>query len=117
MRRINRHVESQNIIILIMGFKSIRIIALIAVKNKKSIYTLRARFYVLIEMFYSIYTQFIIYSTVITNSNLSIARDCRVFILKKKVIFYFNHDKRRDCPTLRIRFLNNKNPFSIARLS
>ena len=55
IRRINRHAESQNIIIFAMNLKSIRMMALITVKNKKSIYTLRARFYILIKMFYSIH--------------------------------------------------------------
>ena len=100
-----------------MGFKSIRIMAFVAVKNKKSIYTLRARFCVLIEMFYLIHTQLIIYSTVIINSNLLIAEDCRVFVLGEKIIFYFNHNKRRDCLILRIRSLNDRNPFSIVKLS
>ena len=54
------------------------------IKNKKLIYTLCARFYVLIEIFYLIHTQFIIYLTVIINSNLLIAKDYRVFILKKR---------------------------------
>ena len=55
-----------------------------AVKNKKSIYTLRARFCILIKIFYLIYIQFIIYLIVIANSNFSIIGNCRVFILKKK---------------------------------
>ena len=117
MKRISRHAENQNIIIFIMSLKSIRMITLVVVKNKKSIYTLRARFYILIEVFYLIYTQLIICPTIIINSNLLIAGNCRVFILKKKIIFYFNHNKRRDCLILRIRSLNNKNPFSIARLN
>ena len=100
-----------------MGFKSIQIITLMAVKNKKLIYTFYARFYILIKIFYSIHTQFIIYLTVITNSNLSIARDYQVFVLKKKIIFCFNYDKQRNCLTLKIHFLNNKNPFSIIKLS
>ena len=100
-----------------MSLKSIRMMALVAVKNKKSIYILRARFCVLIEIFYSIHIQFIIYLTVIANSNLLIAGDCRVVVLGGKIIFYFNHNERRDCLTLRIRFLNDKNPFLIARLS
>ena len=100
-----------------MDFKSIRIIALVVVKNKKSIYTFRARFYVLIKVFYLIYIQLIIYLTVIANSNLPIAGDCRVFILGEKVIFYFNYNKRQDCLTLKIRFLNNKNLFLITKLS
>ena len=117
MRQISRYIESQNIIVFAMGLKSIRMMALVTIKNKKLIYTLRARFCVLIEMFYLIYTQFIIYPTVITNSNLSIAGNCRVFVSKGKIMFYFNHNKRRDCPILRICFLNNRNSFSIARLS
>ena len=117
IRRMSRHAESQNIIVLAMGLKSIRMMALMTVKNKKSIYTLRARFCVLIKMFYLIYTQLIICPTVITNSNLLIAGDCRVFVPRRKVMFCLNHDERRDCPTLRIRSLNNRNPFSIARLS
>ena len=117
MRRISRHAENQNIIILAMSLKSIRIMALVAVKNKKSIYTFRARFYMLIKMFYPIYIQLIICLTIIANSNLPIARDCRVFVLGEKIIFYFNHDERRDCSTLRICSLNNRNLFSIARLS
>ena len=91
--------------------------ALVIVKNKKLIYILCARFCVLIKMFYLIHIQFIIYLIVIANSNLLIAEDCRVFVLEKKIIFYFNYDERRNCPILRIRFLNNKNPFSIAKLS
>ena len=117
IRRINRYTESQNIIVFAINLKSIRIMALVTVKNKKSIYTLRARFCVLIKMFYPIYIQLIIYSTIIINSNLPIAEDCRVFVLEKKMIFYFNYDERRDCPILRIRSLNNKNPFLIAKLS
>ena len=117
MRRMSRYIKSQNIIIFAMGLKSIRMMALMAVKNKKSIYTLYTRFYMLIEMFYPIYIQLIIYLTIIANSNLLIAKNCRVFVSKKKVMFYFNHDKRRNCPILRIRFLNNRNPFSITRLS
>ena len=117
MRRMSRHAESQNIIILIMGLKSIRMMAFVAVKNKKSIYTLRARFCVLIEMFYLIHIQLIICLTVIANSNFPIAEDCRVFVLGGKMIFYLNHDERRDCLILRIRSLNDRNPFSIARLS
>ena len=89
----SRYAENQNIIIFIMGFKSIRIIALVAVKNKKLIYTLRARFCILIKIFYLIYTQLIIYSTVIANSNFPIAGDCRVFVLKEKIIFCFNYDE------------------------
>ena len=100
-----------------MSLKSIRIIALVAVKNKKSIYTLRARFYMLIEIFYLIYTQLINYVTVITNSNFLIIGDYRVFILKEKIIFYFNYNEQRDYLILKIYFLNNKNPFSIAKLS
>ena len=92
-------------------------IAFMVVKNKKSIYTLYARFYILIEMFYLIYTQLIICLTVIINSNLLIAGDCRVFVLEKKMIFYFNHNERQNCLILRIRSLNDKNPFSIARLN
>ena len=88
-----------------------------AVKNKKSIYIFRARFCVLIKIFYSIHIQLIIYLTDIINFNFLIAKNYRVFILKKKVIFYFNYDERRDYLILRIRFLNNKNLFSIARLS
>ena len=91
--------------------------AFVAVKNKKLIYILRARFYILIEMFYLIYIQFIIYLTVIANFNLLIAGDYQVFVLKKKIIFYFNYNERRNCLTLRICFLNNKNSFLIARLS
>ena len=91
--------------------------ALVAVKNKKLIYTFCARFYVLIEIFYSIHIQLIIYLTVIANSNLPITGDYQIFVPKGKVIFYFNYDERRDCPTLRIRSLNNRNPFSIAKLS
>ena len=117
IRRMSRHAESQNIIIFAMGLKSIRMMAFVAVKNKKSIYILRARFCVLIEMFYLIHTQLIICSTVIANSNLPIAEDCRVFVSGGKVMFYFDHDERRDCLTLRIRSLNDRNPFSIARLS
>ena len=117
IRRISRYAENQNIIIFIMGLKSIRIIAFITVKNKKSIYTLYARFCVLIKVFYLIYIQLIIYLIVIANSNLPIAKNYRVFVLKKKVIFYFNYNKRRDCLILKIYFLNNKNSFSIARLS
>ena len=92
-------------------------IALVAVKNKKSIYTFYARFCILIKIFYSIYIQFIIYSTIIINSNLSIIKDYRVFISKKKVIFYFNYNKRRNCLTLKFYFLNNKNLFLIIRLN
>ena len=55
IKRINRHIKNQNIIIFIIDLKSIRIITLVIIKNKKSIYTLRARFYVLIEMFYLIH--------------------------------------------------------------
>ena len=117
MRRMSRHAESQNIVVLAMGLKSIRMMALMAVKNKKSIYTLRARFCVLIEVFYLIHTQLIICLTVIANSNFPIAGDCRVFVPEGKVIFCLNHDERRDCLTLRIRSLNDRNPFSIARLS
>ena len=69
-----------------MNFKSIRIIAFIAVKNKKLIYTLRARFYILIKIFYLIHTQFIIYLTVITNFNFLIAKDYRIFIPKKNIL-------------------------------
>ena len=117
MRRMSRHAESQNIVVLAMGLKSIRMMALVAVKNKKSIYTLRARFCVLIEVFYLIHTQLIIYPTVIANFNLPIVGDCRVFVLGEKVIFCLDYNKRRDCLILRIRSLNNRNPFSIARLS
>ena len=117
IKRISRYAKNQNIIILIIGFKSIQMMALMAVKNKKSIYTFCARFYVLIKMFYPIHTQFIIYLTVITNSNFLIAKDCRIFVLKKKIMFCFNHDKRQDYLTLRIRFLNNRNLFSIIKLS
>ena len=117
MRRMSRYAENQNIIIFAINFKSIRIIAFVTIKNKKSIYILRARFCVLIEMFYLIHIQLIIYLTIIINSNLPIARNYQVFVLKEKMIFYFNHDKRQDCLILRIRSLNNKNPFSIARLS
>ena len=117
IRRMSRHVESQNIIVLAMSFKSIRMMALVTVKNKKLIYTLRARFCVLIEMFYLIHTQLIICSTVIINFNLPIAEDCRVFVSEGKVIFYFNHDEQQNYPILRIRFLNDRNPFSIAKLS
>ena len=87
-----------------------------AVKNKKSIYTLRARFYILIKIFYSIHIQLIIYLTVITNSNFPIVKDYRVFILKK-IIFCFNYDKQQNCPILKIRSLNNKNPFLIIKLN
>ena len=117
MRRMSRYAESQNIVVLAMGFKSIRMMALVAVKNKKSIYTLRARFCVLIEMFYLIHTQLIICPIVITNSNLPIAENYRVFVPEGKVIFYFDHDEQRDYPILRIRSLNDRNPFSITRLS
>ena len=117
MRQMSRYAKSQNIIVLTMDLKSIRMMALVVVKNKKSIYTLRARFCVLIKMFYLIHTQLIIYSIIIANSNLPIAEDCRVFVLKEKVIFCLNHNKRRDYLILRIRSLNNRNPFSIARLS
>ena len=55
-----------------------------AVKNKKLIYIFRARFYVLIEIFYLIHIQFIIYLTIIANSNLPIAGNYRVFVLKKR---------------------------------
>ena len=55
MRRINRHTENQNIIVFAMDLKSIRMITLVTVKNKKLIYTLCARFYVLIEIFYLIH--------------------------------------------------------------
>ena len=77
-----------------MGFKSLQIMAFIIVKNKKLIYTLRARFCVLIEIFYLIYTQFIIYLTVIANSNLLIIGDYQIFVLKEKIIFYFNYNER-----------------------
>ena len=117
MRRINRHIKSQNIVVLAISLKSIRMMALITVKNKKSIYTLRARFCVLIKIFYLIYIQLIICPTVIANSNLPIAGDCRVFVLKRKIIFCLNHNKQRDFTILRICSLNNRNPFSIARLS
>ena len=93
MRRMSRYIKSQNIIIFVMSLKSIRMMALVVVKNKKSIYTLRARFCVLIEMFYLIHIQLIICLTVIANSNLPIAGNCRVFVLKEKVIFYFNYNK------------------------
>ena len=73
MRRINKYIKNQNIIIFIMSFKSIQMITFVIIKNKKSIYIFYARFYVLIEIFYLIYTQLIIYLTVITNSNLLIA--------------------------------------------
>ena len=55
MRRMSRYAESQNIIIFAMSLKSIRMMTLVAVKNKKLIYILRARFCVLIEMFYPIH--------------------------------------------------------------
>ena len=90
--------------------------AFVTVKNKKLIYIFYARFYVLIKMFYLIHIQLIIYLIIITNFNFLIAGDCRVFVLKK-IIFYFNYNKRRDYPILKICFLNNKNPFLIARLS
>ena len=89
----NKYAESQNIIILIINFKSIRIMVFVAVKNKKLIYILRARFYLLIEIFYLVYTQFIIYLTIIANSDFLIAKNCRVFILERKIIFYFNYNK------------------------
>ena len=89
----------------------------IAVKNKKLIYILYARFCVLIEIFYLIYTQLIIYLIININSNLPIAENYQVFVLKEKIKFYFNYNKRRDYLILRIRFLNNKNPFSIVKLS
>ena len=54
------------------------------IKNKKLIYTLYARFYILIKIFYLIYIQLIIYLIIIINSNLLIAGDCRVFVLRKK---------------------------------
>ena len=117
IRRMSRHVKNQNIVIFVMGFKSIRMMALMTVKNKKSIYTLRARFYVLIEMFYLIHIQLIICLTVIANSNLLIAGDYQVFVLKKKVMFCFDYNERQDYPILRIRSLNDRNPFLIARLS
>ena len=93
MRRMSRHTKSQNIIILAINLKSIRIMALVTVKNKKLIYTLCARFYVLIKMFYLIHTQLIIYPTIIANSNLPIAGNYRIFVPKKKVIFCLNHNK------------------------
>ena len=80
MRRMSRYIKSQNIIIFIINFKSIRMMTFITIKNKKSIYTLRARFCILIKMFYLIHIQFIIYLIVIINSNLLIAEDYRVFI-------------------------------------
>ena len=70
-----------------MSFKSIRIITLVAVKNKKSIYIFRARFCVLIKTFYLIHIQFIIYLTIIINSNLLIAENYRVFVFKKNILF------------------------------
>ena len=117
MKRISRYIKSQNIIIFAISFKSIWIIALITVKNKKLIYILYARFYMLIEMFYLIHIQLIIYSTVIANFNFPIARNYRVFVLGGKIIFYFNYNKRRDYLILRIHSLNNKNSFLIARLN
>ena len=60
-----------------------------AVKNKKSIYIFRTRFCMLIEIFYLIYTQLIIYLTVIINFNFLIARNYRVFrIIKKNNILF-----------------------------
>ena len=117
IRRMSRYAESQNIVVFVMGLKSIQMMALVVVKNKKSIYTLRARFCVLIEVFYLIHTQLIICLTVIANSNFPIAGDCRVFVSGEKVMFCFDHNKRRDCLILRICSLNDRNPFSIARLS
>ena len=117
IRRINRHAKNQNIIILAVNLKFIRIMALVTVKNKKLIYIFRARFYVLIKIFYSIHIQLIIYLIIITNFNLPIAKNYRVFVLGRKIIFYFNHNERRDCSILRICFLNNKNLFSIIKLN
>ena len=116
MRRMSKYIKNQNIIIFAMNFKSIRIIALVTIKNKKLIYIFYARFCVLIEIFYLIHIQLIIYLIIIINSNLPIAENCWVFVLEKKVIFCLNYNKRRDCLILKIRFLNNKNPFSIAKL-
>ena len=117
IKRMNRYIKSQNIVIFVINLKSIRMMTLMAVKNKKSIYTLRARFCVLIKMFYLIHTQLIIYLIVIINSNLPIAKDYRVFVPKKKVIFCLDYDEQRDCSILRICFLNDKNPFLITKLS
>ena len=117
IKRISRYAESQNIIIFIINLKFIRIMTLVAVKNKKLIYILRARFYMLIKIFYLIYIQLIIYLTVIINFNFLIIKNCRVFVLEEKIIFYFNYNKRRDYLILRIYFLNNKNLFLITKLS
>ena len=89
----SKYAENQNIIIFAMSFKSIQIMAFITVKNKKSIYIFCARFYMLIKVFYLIYTQFIIYLTVIAKFNFLIAENYRVFVLGRKIIFYFNYDK------------------------
>ena len=113
----SRHIKSQNIIILAMNFKSIRIITLVTVKNKKSIYILYARFCILIKMFYLIHIQLIIYLTIIINSNFLIAKDYQVFVLKRKIIFCFNYNKRQNYPILKICSLNNKNSFSITKLN
>ena len=80
----SRYAESQNIIIFIINLKFIRMMAFVAVKNKKLIYILRARFCVLIKIFYLIYIQLIIYLIVITNFNFPITGDCRIFVLKKR---------------------------------
>ena len=84
IKRMSRYVKSQNIVIFIMGLKSIRIMAFVIIKNKKLIYTFRARFYILIKMFYLIHIQLIIYLIVIINSNFLIAENYRIFVLKEK---------------------------------
>ena len=86
MRRVRRYIEYNNIRLLVVGFEFFEIVAIIAIKNKQLIFTLRMRYYIEIKVLNPIYTFLISNLIIINYYNTLISRKVILLILISEVI-------------------------------
>jgi len=86
VRRVRRYIEYNNIRLLVVGFEFFEIVAIIAIKNKQLIFTLRMRYYIEIKVLNPIYTFLISNLIIINYYNTLISRKVILLILISEVI-------------------------------
>ena len=90
--------------------------ALVTIKDQQAITTYSSGPSMLLEMPNPIHAFLIRRPTVLSNSNHLIRWESAVLVLRRKVVFPYNNDKRRHRLALGINALDYCNPFPIARL-
>jgi len=88
VRGIRRHIERDNIVLLVIELEFGRVIALVAVEDQQPIFTFRTRYYIEVEVLDPIQAYYISRPAIVGSCNTLVSWEVALGILVSEVVLY-----------------------------